>query len=84
VSDVAPTELGEILRNAFYKHSAPMALRNWGIRQRYLEPPHSKASRALTLNLMPLALKRRAKFICRYRGIEASVVSNKNAKKLRC
>jgi hypothetical protein len=28
VSDVAPPELGEILRNGFYKHSAPPALRN--------------------------------------------------------
>jgi hypothetical protein len=26
--DVAPKELGELLRNAIYKHSAPMASRN--------------------------------------------------------
>jgi hypothetical protein len=28
VSDLATTELWEISRNAFYKHSAPLALRN--------------------------------------------------------
>jgi hypothetical protein len=34
-SHVAPTELGWILRDAFYKHSAPLALRDYGIRQQY-------------------------------------------------
>ncbi|HKQ93372.1 MAG TPA: hypothetical protein VJZ77_22120, partial [Blastocatellia bacterium] len=29
------------------------------------KPPHSKASHSFTLNLMPLALKRRAKIKCR-------------------
>jgi hypothetical protein len=32
---VAPTELGELLRNVFYKHYAPLALQNLGTRQRY-------------------------------------------------
>jgi hypothetical protein len=40
VTHVAPTELGEISRNAFYKHSAPLALRNEGIRQQY--PPRRR------------------------------------------
>jgi hypothetical protein len=35
VSHFAPTELSEISRNAFYKHSAPLALRNQGFRQQY-------------------------------------------------
>ena len=26
MADVAPTELGKLLRNIFYKHSAPLAL----------------------------------------------------------
>jgi hypothetical protein len=33
--DVAPSELGELLRNVFYKHYAPLALQNLGIRQQY-------------------------------------------------
>jgi hypothetical protein len=32
---VAPPELGELLRNVFYKHYAPLALQNLGIRQQY-------------------------------------------------
>jgi hypothetical protein len=28
----APPELGELLRNVFYKHYAPLALQNLGIR----------------------------------------------------
>jgi len=35
MADVAPPELGELLRNAFYKHYAPPALQNLGIRQQY-------------------------------------------------
>jgi hypothetical protein len=31
---VAPPELGELLCNLFYKHSAPLALQYQGIRQR--------------------------------------------------
>jgi hypothetical protein len=42
--DVAPPELGELLRNVFYKHSAPLALQNLGIRQQYQSSPHSKDS----------------------------------------
>jgi len=39
LADAAPPELGELLRNVFYKHSAPLALQNQGIRQQYrLEP----------------------------------------------
>ena len=34
MADVA-TELGELLRNVFYKHYAPLALQNLGIRQQY-------------------------------------------------
>ena len=32
---VAPPELGKLLCNLFYKHSAPLALQYQGIRQRY-------------------------------------------------
>ena len=32
---VAPPELEELLCNVFYKHSAPLALQNQGIRQQY-------------------------------------------------
>jgi len=35
VTHFAPTELGNMSRNVFYKHSAPPALRNYGIRQQY-------------------------------------------------
>jgi hypothetical protein len=35
MADVAPPELGELLRNVFYKHYAPLALQNLGIRQQY-------------------------------------------------
>jgi len=35
MADVAPPELGKLLRNAFYKHYAPLALQNLGIRQQY-------------------------------------------------
>ena len=35
VAHVAPPELGEVLRNGFYKHSAPPALWNQGIRRQY-------------------------------------------------
>jgi hypothetical protein len=31
----APPELGELSRNVFYKHYAPLALQNLGIRQQY-------------------------------------------------
>jgi hypothetical protein len=41
VSHVAPTELGKLLRNVFYKHFAPLALQNLGIRQQYQDSPHS-------------------------------------------
>jgi hypothetical protein len=34
-ADVATPELGELLRNMFYKHCAPLALQNPGIRQQY-------------------------------------------------
>ena len=43
--DVAPTKLGEPLRNAFYKHSAPLALLNRGIRQHN----HMKTRRVIAL-----------------------------------
>ena len=36
MADVAPPELGKLLRNVFYKHSAPLALQNLGSRQQYL------------------------------------------------
>jgi hypothetical protein len=36
VADVAPPKLGELLRNVFYKHYAPLALQNRGIHQQYL------------------------------------------------
>ena len=32
MADAAPTELGELLRNVFYKHYAPLALHNQGRR----------------------------------------------------
>jgi hypothetical protein len=35
MADVAPPELGELLRNVFYKYYAPLALQNLGIRQQY-------------------------------------------------
>ena len=35
MADVAPPELGELLRSVFYKHYAPPALQNQGIRQQY-------------------------------------------------
>jgi hypothetical protein len=38
MADVAPTELGELLRNVFYKHYAPLALQNRGIRQQHQLP----------------------------------------------
>ena len=47
----APPELGELLPNVFYKHYAPPALQNLGIRQRYPKPPRSKASLSSTPNL---------------------------------
>ena len=34
-ADVAPPELGKLLRNVFYKHYAPPALQNQGIRHQY-------------------------------------------------
>jgi len=39
MADAAPPELGELLRNVFYKHSAPLALQNQGIRQQYRSGP---------------------------------------------
>jgi tricorn protease-like protein len=39
MADVTPTELGELLRNVFYKHIAPLALQNLGIRQQYQSSP---------------------------------------------
>jgi hypothetical protein len=36
MEDAAPPELGALLRNIFYKHSAPLALQNQGVRQQYL------------------------------------------------
>ena len=44
MADVAPPELGKLLPNVFYKHYAPPALQNMGIRQQYLKSPHSKDS----------------------------------------
>ena len=35
MADVVPPELGELLRNMFYKHYAPLALQNLRIRQQY-------------------------------------------------
>jgi hypothetical protein len=35
MADVAPPELGDLLRNVFYKYYAPLALQNLGIRQQY-------------------------------------------------
>jgi len=35
MADVPPPELGELLRNAFYKQYAPPALQSLGIRQQY-------------------------------------------------
>jgi hypothetical protein len=35
MADVAPPELGKLSRNVFYKHYAPLALQNLGIRQQY-------------------------------------------------
>ena len=37
MADVAPPELGKLLRNVFYKHYAPPALQNMGICQQYLK-----------------------------------------------
>jgi hypothetical protein len=34
-ADVAPPELGKLLRTVFYKHYAPLALQNLGNRQQY-------------------------------------------------
>jgi hypothetical protein len=45
--DVAPKELGELLRNAIYMHSASMALPNRGVGRRRL--PHTPNFRATTL-----------------------------------
>jgi hypothetical protein len=39
MEDVAPPELEELLRNEFYKHCAPPALQNRGIRQPYGSAP---------------------------------------------
>ena len=44
MADAAPPELGELLRNVFYKHSAPLALQNQGVRQRYPERRRPKGS----------------------------------------
>jgi hypothetical protein len=35
MADVAPPELGVLLRNVFYKHYAPLALQNLGSPQQY-------------------------------------------------
>ena len=35
MADAAPPELGELLRNVFYKHYAPLALQNLAILQQY-------------------------------------------------
>jgi hypothetical protein len=35
MADVAHPDLGKLLRNVFYKHYAPLALKNLGIRQQY-------------------------------------------------
>src|SRR5215510_2456742 len=45
MADAAPPELGELLCNVFYKHSAPLALQNQGIhlmcaRRRAGNSPH--------------------------------------------
>jgi hypothetical protein len=39
MTDVAPTELGKLLRNMFYKHSAPLALVDQRVCQQYLRRP---------------------------------------------
>ena len=35
MAHVAPTKLGKLLRNAFYKHSAPLALGDQRVCQQY-------------------------------------------------
>jgi hypothetical protein len=40
--DAAPPELGELLRNVFYKHYAPLALQNQGICLQYQDSRRSK------------------------------------------
>ena len=54
---VAPPELGKLLRNVFYKHSAPLALQNPGIRQQYHKSPHSKGCRHFKSSGCQLALQ---------------------------
>jgi hypothetical protein len=39
MTDVAPTELGKLLRNMFYKHSAPLALGDQRVCQQYQSSP---------------------------------------------
>ena len=41
MADVAPPELGRLLPNVFYKHYAPLALQNPGIRQQYQDSRRS-------------------------------------------
>ena len=50
MTDVAPTELGKLLRNMFYKHSAPLALGDHRFCQQYPKLPHSKGSADLSCN----------------------------------
>ena len=47
MAHVAPTELGKLLRNAFYKHSAPLALGDQRVCQQYRLEPLSKGCRHL-------------------------------------
>jgi hypothetical protein len=56
MADAAPPELGELLRNVFYKHYAPLALQNQGIRQQYLagllKPHHKLKDRSRNCNFV--------------------------------
>jgi hypothetical protein len=45
MTDVASTELGKLLRNMFYKHSAPLALGDQRVCQQYPKQPRSKGCR---------------------------------------
>jgi hypothetical protein len=47
VRDVAPSELGELLWNAFYKHSAPLALGDPRGCQQYHNSRHTILNKAL-------------------------------------
>jgi hypothetical protein len=57
LADVAPPELGKLSRNVFYKHYAPLALQNLGIRQQYHMPEQTRRKAFNDL------IRRRAKMI---------------------